>query len=142
MSNNEKKLETSFNGKNLKIETGKIAKKANGSILLKHGKLVILATVTINTEKQSDIPYVPLSVSYLEKDYSRGLITGSYIKRENPGTLHQIIISRIIDRPIRPLFPSEYRNETIVECYLLSNDPAILPDTMVISAVSTALCIS
>ncbi|HPG31037.1 MAG TPA: polyribonucleotide nucleotidyltransferase [bacterium] len=136
------KIETEFNGKKIKIETGKVAKKCNGSIWLQYGKMTILAAIVINLEKKSEQPYVPLSVSYLEKDYSKGLITGPHIKRESPATLHQIITSRIIDRPIRPLFPSEYRNETNVECVLLSNDPAIPADTMVITAVSTALSVS
>ncbi len=131
-----------FNNYKLIFETGKTVKQANGAVWLQYGKMTLLATVVINTEAESQIPYVPLSTTYIEKDYSRRVISGPSTKRETPNTPPQIIISRIIDRPIRPLFPDTYRNETNLDVMLLSNDPAIPPDVMAVSAASIALTLS
>jgi len=136
------KFETEFNKKKLIIETGRVARNADADVWLQYGKLVLLSIVSINHSKKSDSSYVPLSVTYLEKDYAKGLITGNYTKRETPQTIPQILYSRLIDRPIRPLFPSLYRNETVVDVILLSNDPTIPPDTMIITAASLALGLS
>ena len=131
-----------YNKSTLKFETGKVANQANGSVWLQYGKMVLLATVVIETGSLTKLPYMPLSTIYMEKDYARRLITGPAHKRESAVTLPQIIISRIIDRPIRPLFPQTYRNETNLDILLLSNDPAIPSDVMAISSASIALALS
>lgn len=129
-------------GKQITIETGKLAKQANGSVVLKMGKTMILATVVSSEEPKEDIDFLPLSVDYQEKFASVGRIPGSFLRRESRLSDYEILISRIVDRAIRPLFPDDYHAETQVNLFLISSDENILPDALVGFAASAAICIT
>ncbi|NUM30878.1 MAG: polyribonucleotide nucleotidyltransferase [Bacteroidetes bacterium] len=129
-------------GREITIETGKLAKQANGSIVLKMGKTMILATVVSSEEAKEDIDFLPLSVDYQEKFASVGRIPGSFLRRESRLSDYEILISRLVDRAIRPLFPDDYHAETQVNLFLISSDENILPDALVGFAASTALSIT
>ncbi|MEZ4880335.1 MAG: polyribonucleotide nucleotidyltransferase [Chitinophagales bacterium] len=124
------------------IETGKLARQANGSVLLKCGNCMILATVCASPEAKPDAPFFPLMVDYQEKFASSGRIPGSFHRREGRLSEHEILISRLVDRAIRPLFPDNYMNDTQVLIYLISNDESVDPDSLAGLAASTALSIS
>lgn len=124
------KLEIDFAGRPLSIETGKVAKQANGSVLVRYGETVVLVTAVSSEKKREGIDFVPLTVNYLEMTYAAGKIPGGFFKREGRPTDHEILISRFIDRPLRPLFPKGFQNETQIIATVLSadtdNDPSIL----------------
>lgn len=124
------KLEIDFAGRPLSIETGKVAKQANGSVLVRYGETVVLVTAVSSDKKREGIDFVPLTVNYLEMTYAAGKIPGGFFKREGRPTDHEILISRFIDRPLRPLFPKRFQNETQIIATVLSadtdNDPSIL----------------
>ncbi|MCC6722000.1 MAG: polyribonucleotide nucleotidyltransferase [Bacteroidia bacterium] len=129
-------------GREISIETGKLAKQANGSVVLKMGKTMILATVVSAEEAKEDIDFLPLSVDYQEKFASVGRIPGSFLRRESRLSDYEILISRLVDRAIRPLFPDDYHADTQVNLFLISSDENILPDALVGFAASAALCIT
>lgn len=134
--------ETSIGGKNLSVEIGKVAELANGACILRSGDTVVLVTAT-NSEKPRDgIDFFPLSVDYEEKLYAAGKIPGGFIKREGRPSERSILTSRLIDRPIRPLFPKGYRNDVQVVATVLSMDQNANPDTMAMIGSSIALSIS
>lgn len=124
------KLEIDFAGRPLSIETGKVAKQANGSVLVRYGETVVLVTAVSSEKRREGIDFVPLTVNYLEMTYAAGKIPGGFFKREGRPTDHEILISRFIDRPLRPLFPKGFQNETQIIATVLSadtdNDPSIL----------------
>ncbi len=124
------KLEIDFAGRPLSIETGRVAKQANGSVLVRYGETVVLVTAVSSEKKREGIDFVPLTVNYLEMTYAAGKIPGGFFKREGRPTDHEILISRFIDRPLRPLFPKGFQNETQIIATVLSadtdNDPSIL----------------
>lgn len=124
------KLEIEFAGRPLSIETGRVAKQANGSVLVRYGETVVLVTAVSSEKKREEVDFVPLTVNYLEMTYAAGKIPGGFFKREGRPTDHEILISRFIDRPLRPLFPKGYQNETQIIATVLSadtdNDPSIL----------------
>jgi len=124
------RLEIDFAGRPLSIETGKVAKQANGSVLVRYGETVVLVTAVSSEKKREGIDFVPLTVNYLEMTYAAGKIPGGFFKREGRPTDHEILISRFIDRPLRPLFPKGFQNETQIIATVLSadtdNDPSIL----------------
>ena len=97
-------------GRPLVVETGRMAQFANGSCLIRYGETVILSTITASSEPRPDVDYFPLSVDYEEKMYSVGKIPGGFIKREGRPTEKAILTARVIDRPMRPLFPKDLRN--------------------------------
>ena len=136
------KKEINWNGKKLSIETGKIARQANGSIILRCGDTVILATAVAAKKANPDTDFFPLTVNYQEKYYAAGKIPGGYFKREARPTESETLISRLIDRPIRPLFPSSFRNETQVLATVLSYDKENDPDVLSVIASSAALSVS
>ncbi len=124
------KLEVEFGGRPFSIETGRVAKQANGSALVQYGETVVLVTAVTANEKREGIDFVPLTVNYQEMTYAAGRIPGGFFKREGRPTDHEILISRFIDRPLRPLFEKGFQYETQIIATVLSadtdNDPAIL----------------
>src|SRR5246127_2957625 len=129
-------------GKTLKIETGKIAKQAHGAAVVRMGDNVVLATAVANQEPREGIDFFPLTVDYREYTYAGGRIPGGFIKREGRPSEREILTSRQIDRPIRPLFPDGFRCETQVIAFCLSADTENDPDVVAINAASAALTIS
>jgi len=136
------RLEVKVGGKKVILETGKIARQADGAIIATCGETVVIATAVGAKKVNPDVDYFPLSVNYQEKYYAAGKIPGGYFKREARPTEAETLISRLIDRPIRPLFPEEFRNEVQVLPTVLSYDGVNEPDILSIIACSAALAIS
>ncbi len=136
------KKEIELNGKKISLETGKIARQADGAIIAKCGETVVLATVVGAKKVNPDVDYFPLSVNYQEKYYAAGKIPGGYFKREARPTESETLISRLIDRPIRPLFPDEFKNEVQLLPTVISYDKENEADILSIIASSAALAIS
>jgi polyribonucleotide nucleotidyltransferase len=136
------KKEIDWNGKKLSIETGKIARQADGAVILRSGDTVILATAVAAKKANPETDFFPLTVNYQEKYYAAGKIPGGYFKREARPTEAETLISRLIDRPIRPLFPSSFRNETQVLATVISYDKENDPEILSLIASSAALSIS
>ena len=137
-----KKEEININNKKITLETGKIARQADGAIIATCGETVVIATVVGAKKVKDDQDYFPLSVNYQEKYYAAGKIPGGYFKREARPTESETLISRLIDRPIRPLFPSSFINEVQLLPTVLSYDGETQPDILSIIASSAALAIS
>ncbi|WXR61747.1 polyribonucleotide nucleotidyltransferase [Peptostreptococcaceae bacterium AGR-M142] len=137
-----KKFETVFAGKNLKVEIGEVAGLASGSCLLSYGETVILASACSSKEPRAGIDFFPLSVDYEEKQYSVGKIPGGFVKREGRPSEKAILTSRLIDRPIRPLFPKGYRNDVQVVTTVLSVDQDASSEIAAMIASSVVLSIS
>ena len=131
-----------WGGRTLTLETGKIARQADGSVLATYGETVVLATVVGAHNPKEGVDFFPLTVNYQERYYAAGKIPGGYFKRERGATERETLISRLIDRPIRPLFADGYRNETLVVAQVLSHDLENDPDIVAMIAVSAALTIS
>jgi len=138
----EYKEEIDFGGKKIILETGKIARQADGAIIATWGETVVIATVVGAKKVNPEIDYFPLSVNYQEKYYAAGKIPGGYFKREARPTESETLISRLIDRPIRPLFPENFRNEVQVLPTVISYDNENEADILSIIASSAALSIS
>jgi polyribonucleotide nucleotidyltransferase len=136
------KEEIDFGGKKLILETGKIARQADGAIIATCGETVVIATVVGAKKVNPDMDYFPLQVNYQEKYYAAGKIPGGYFKREARPTEAETLISRLIDRPIRPLFPENFRNEVQILPTVLSYDNENEADILSIIASSAALAIS
>jgi len=136
------KQEIEVDGKKIILETGKIARQADGAVIATCGETVVIATAVGAKEVDPDTDYFPLQVNYQEKYYAAGKIPGGYFKREARPTEAETLISRLIDRPIRPLFPDEFRNEVQVLPTVLSYDGVNEPDILSIIACSAALAIS
>jgi polyribonucleotide nucleotidyltransferase len=134
--------EIEVSGKKISLETGKIARQADGAIIAQCGETVVLATVVGAKKVNPDMDYFPLSVNYQEKYYAAGKIPGGYFKREARPTESETLISRLIDRPIRPLFPDEFKNEVQLLPTVISYDKENEPDILSIIASSAALAIS
>ena len=112
------------------IETGKLAKQADGSVVVKQGNTMLLATVTAAKEPKDDCDFMPLSVEYKEKYASCGRFPGGFLKREARPSDYEILVSRLIDRALRPLFPSDFHAEVFVTVNLISADKDIMPDAL------------
>ncbi len=136
------KKEVEVDGKKISLETGKIARQADGAIIAKCGETVVMATVVGAKKVNPEVDYFPLSVNYQEKYYAAGKIPGGYFKREARPTESETLISRLIDRPIRPLFPDEFRNEVQLLPTVISYDKENEADILSIIASSAALSIS
>ena len=134
--------ETELAGRKLSIETGKMAALANGSVLVRYGDTVVMVNATASKEPKEGIDFFPLSVDYEEKLYSVGKIPGSYTKREGKPTDKAILTSRAIDRPLRPLFPKDFRNDVVVVATVLSVDQDNSPEVAAMIGASCALSIS
>src|SRR5689334_18767928 len=129
-------------GKQLTFETGRLAKQAHGAAVVRSGDNVVLATAVANQEPREGIDFFPLTVDYREYTYAGGRIPGGFIKREGRPSEREILTSRQIDRPIRPLFPEGFRNETQVIAFVLSADTQNDPDVVAINGASAALALS
>ena len=137
-----KTFETELAGRKLVIENGKIAELANGSVMVRYGETVVMVNVTASKEPKEGIDFFPLSVDYEEKLYAVGKIPGSFTKREGKPADKAILTSRAIDRPIRPLFPKDFRNDVCVIATVLSVDPDNSPEVAAMIGTSCALAIS
>src|SRR6266700_3385492 len=129
-------------GRTVTLETGKMAKQANGSVIVRSGESVVLVTACSNPEPKPGANFFPLTVDYREYTYSAGRFPGGFIKREGRPTEKEILTSRLIDRPIRPLFPEGFMNESQVIAMVLSADPERDPSTLAIIGAGAALAIS
>jgi polyribonucleotide nucleotidyltransferase len=129
-------------GKTITLETGRMARQADGSVLLKMGKTMLLATVVSAQEAKEDTDFMPLSVEYKEKYASSGRFPGGFLKREARPSDYEILISRLVDRALRPLFPEDFHAETFVTISLISADMDIIPDALAGLAASAALSVS
>jgi polyribonucleotide nucleotidyltransferase len=129
-------------GREITIETGKLARQADGSVVLKMGNTMLLASVVSALEAKEGADFLPLSVDYQEKFASTGKVPGGFLKRESKLSDYEILISRLVDRAIRPLFPDDYHAETQVMIYLISGDETALPDALAAFAASSALSVS
>jgi polyribonucleotide nucleotidyltransferase len=129
-------------GREVSIETGKLAKQADGSVVLTMGKTMILASTVSKKDAKDDVDFLPLSVDYQEKFASAGKIPGGFLKREGRLSDHEVLICRLVDRVLRPLFPSDYHADTQVILNLISADKDVLPDALAALAASAALTVS
>lgn len=130
------------NGRDIVIETGKLAKQANGAVEVKMGDTMLLATAVTQKEPLKNVDFIPLTVEYQEKFASTGRIPGGFIKRETRPSNSEILTARLVDRTIRPLFPSDYFYDTIVQISLISGERNYLPDVLACLAASSALMVS
>ena len=138
----EKTFKYNLAGKELSVTTGKLAEQSNGSCLLRYGDTMVLVNAVASKQPKEGIDFFPLSVDYEEKLYSVGKIPGGFIKREARPSEKAILTSRLIDRPIRPLFPDGYRNDVQVIATVLSVDQDHAPDIVAMIGSSVALSIS
>ena len=129
-------------GREVSIETGKLAKQADGSVVLTMGKTMILASAVSKKDAMDNVDFLPLSVDYQEKFASAGKIPGGFLKREGRLSDHEVLICRLVDRVLRPLFPSDYHADTQILLYLISADKDVLPDALAALAASAALSVS
>ncbi len=129
-------------GRTIEIETGKLAKQADGSVVIKMGDTMLLATVVSNVEAKEGVDFLPLSVDYQEKYASTGRIPGGFLRREARLSDYEVLISRLVDRALRPMFPEDYHADTQVMISLISADKDIMPDCLAGLAASAALAVS
>ena len=134
--------ETDFCGRKLIVETGKMAKQANGSVFIQYGETAVLVTATMSKEPAEDQDFFPLTVDYIEKMYAAGKIPGGFFKRESKPSTDATLMARVIDRSIRPLFPEGFRNQVHIVVTVLSFDGVTDPSTMGVFGASLALSIS
>jgi len=133
-------VETEISDIKVSLETGRIAKQADGSVIARIGDTMVLATVCRGSEADSD--FFPLTVEYVEKTYAAGKIPGGFVKREGKPSEKEILSARIVDRPIRPLFPKGYKTEVQIVCTVISADDNYDADVIAVTAASSALCVS
>ncbi|OYU94523.1 MAG: polyribonucleotide nucleotidyltransferase [Bacteroidetes bacterium B1(2017)] len=131
-----------LDGKTISIETGRLARQADGAVVVRMGDTMIMATVVSAKEAKEDVDFMPLTVDYQEKFASVGRIPGSFHKREAKLSDYEVLVSRIVDRALRPLFPENYHADTQVALTLISSDANIMPDALVGLAASAALIVS
>src|SRR5438309_7657092 len=129
-------------GKRISLETGRFARQAHGAVVVRMGDNVVLATATANPDPREGIDFFPLTVDYREYTYAGGRIPGGFIKREGRPSEREVLTARQIDRPIRPLFPENFKNETQVIALVLSADTENDPDVCAINGASCALALS
>ena len=142
MFENFKVFETDFAGRPLVVETGKMAGLANGACLVRYGETVVHVAATASAKPRDGIDFFPLSVDFEEKLYSVGKIPGSFLKREGRPSEKAVLTSRVIDRPIRPLFPKDMRNDVSIVCTVMSVDHDCSPEIAAMVGTSIALSIS
>ena len=133
---------TDFCGRPLSMEVGKMAELCNGAVLVRYGETVVLVTCTASARPKDGIDYFPLSVDFNEKLYAVGRIPGSFMRREGKPSLPAVLASRLIDRPMRPLFPSDLRNDVIIACEVLNVDRDCSPEITAMIGASAAVSIS
>jgi polyribonucleotide nucleotidyltransferase len=134
--------EVDINGASLSFETGKLAKQADGSVLVRMGDSVVLVTACASANPRENIDFLPLTVDYKEYTYASGRIPGGFFKREGKPSEKEVLTSRVIDRPIRPLFPSGWKHETQIIALVLSADTSYDPDVLALTGASCALALS
>ncbi|WP_174801476.1 polyribonucleotide nucleotidyltransferase [Martelella limonii] len=139
---NTHKVEIEWAGRTLKLETGKVARQADGAVLASYGETTVLATVVSAKTPKPGQDFFPLTVNYQEKTFAAGKIPGGYFKREGRPSENETLVSRLIDRPIRPLFPEGYKNDTQVVVTVLQHDLENNPDVLAMVATSAALTLS
>src|SRR3989442_3456859 len=136
------RVQLDWGGRKLVLETGRIARQADGAVVASYGESKVLATVVAAKEPREGVDFLPLTVDYQEKYYAAGRIPGGYFKREGRPTEKETLVSRLIDRPVRPLFADGWRNETQVIVTTLSHDLENDPDILAMIASSAALTLS
>src|SRR5881227_230201 len=134
--------EIDINGAPISFETGKLAKQADGSVLVRQGDSVVLVTACASANPRENIDFLPLTVDYKEYTYASGRIPGGFFKREGKPSEKEVLTSRVIDRPIRPLFPSGWKHETQIIALVLSADTNYDPDVLALTGASAALALS
>ena len=139
---NYRKFEMTYEGRPLKMEVGKLAELCNAAVLVTYGETVVLVTCTASARPKDGIDYFPLSVDFNEKLYAVGRIPGSFQRREGKPSLPAVLASRLIDRPMRPLFPSDLRNDVVIACEVLSVDRDCSPEITAMIGASAAVSIS
>ena len=142
MFENFRTFETEFAGRPLVIETGKMTQLANGACLVRYGETVVHVAVTAAPKPREGVDFFPLSVDFEEKQYAMGKIPGGFGKREGRPSEKAILVSRVIDRPIRPLFPKDMRNDVSIVCTVMAYDPDCMPEIAAMVGTSVALSIS
>jgi len=135
-------VEAPLGGKRITLEAGKLARQAGGAVVVRCEDTIVLVTAVVNPEPKPSVDFVPLTCDYVEKTFAAGKIPGGFFKREGRPHEHEVLTSRFIDRPIRPLFPEGYNHETQVIATVLSAGPEIEPDTLAMVGASAALTIS
>ena len=135
-------MQIDIHGQPFSIETGKVAKQADGSVVVRFGDTMVLATVVAARTAREGQDFFPLTVEYRERAYAGGRIPGGYFKREGAPTKKETLTCRLIDRPVRPLFPDGFRNEVQIVCLVVSGDPDNDPDVLAMNGASAALCLS
>src|SRR5436305_6063791 len=136
------KVEVDLRGKTITLETGRMAKQANGSVVVRSGDSAVLVTACMAENPKAAAAFFPLTVDYREYTYAAGKIPGGFIKREGRPSEKEILTSRLIDRPIRPLFPEGFLNETQVIAIVLAADPEQDPNSSAIAWARSALSVS
>ena len=139
MFENFKTFETTYAGRPVVVETGKTCGLANGSCWVRYGETVVMANVTASAKPREGVDFFPLSVDFEEKMYAVGRIPGSFTKREGKASDKAILASRCVDRPIRPLFPKDYRNDVTLNNLVMSVDPECRPE--IVAMIGTALAV-
>src|SRR5260221_6784318 len=134
--------ELMWGGRRLVLETGKVARQADGAVMATYGETTVLCTAVANKQAKPGIDFFPLTVNYQEKTFAAGKIPGGFFKREGRPTEKEVLTSRLIDRPIRPLFADGYKNETQIVCTVLSHDLENDPDIAALVGTSAALTLS
>ena len=142
MFENFRVFETEFAGRKMTFETGKMCCQAGGSVLVRYGETTVLVNATASAKPRDGIDFLPLSVDFEEKLYAVGKIPGSFLKREGRPSDKAVLSSRVVDRPIRPLFPKDMRNDVSVVMTVLSVDPDCAPEIAGMIGASMALSIS
>ena len=137
-----KQYEMELAGRTLRVDIGRVCAQANGAALMHYGDTVVLSTATASKEPREGIDFFPLSVEYEEKMYAVGKIPGGFNKREGKASENAILTSRVIDRPMRPLFPKDYRNDVTLNNMVMSVDPECRPELVAMLGASIATCIS
>jgi polyribonucleotide nucleotidyltransferase len=139
---NISRVDLTWGGRPLRLETGKVARQAGGSVMITYGETVVLATAVAMKDAKAGQDFFPLTVHYQEKAFAAGKIPGGFFKREGRPTEKETLVSRLIDRPLRPLFPEGFFNEVQVVCTVLSHDMQNDPDVVALIGASAALCLS
>lgn len=129
-------------GRTITIETGKLARQADGAVVVRMGNTMLLATVVANKDAREGVDFLPLSVDYQEKFAAAGRIPGGFIKREGRLSEHEILVSRLVDRALRPIFPEDFHAEVQVNINLISADKEVMPDALAALAASSAIAVS
>ena len=129
-------------GRTLRVDIGRVAAQANGAALIQYGETTVLSTATASDKPREGIDFFPLSVEFEEKLYSVGKIPGGFNKREGKASENAVLTSRVIDRPMRPLFPKDYRNDVTLNNMVMSVDPACRPELVGMLGAAISTCIS